>query len=55
MCWYYADYFAFIIGYLNFPAKKGKVRVNHIPWYDILIMVLGAFGFLYFRFNAIII
>ncbi|MGN1349393.1 MAG: TRAP transporter permease, partial [Anaerovoracaceae bacterium] len=41
-----------IIGYITFPARKGTQRVNHIPWYDILIMGAGAFGFLYFRFNA---
>lgn len=41
-----------IIGYLNFPAKKGDHRVNHIPWYDILIMIVGAAGFFYFSFNA---
>lgn len=41
-----------IIGYLNFPAKKGDHRVNHMPWYDILIMVLGAGGFFYFAANA---
>ena len=36
-----------VIGYLNFPAKKGTQKVNHMPWYDILIMAVGAFGFLY--------
>jgi TRAP transporter 4TM/12TM fusion protein len=41
-----------LIGYLNFPARKGDVRVNHIPWYDILIMVVGAGGFFYYAFNA---
>ncbi len=41
-----------IIGYLNFPARKGDSRVNHLPWYDVLLMLLGAGGFFYFRFNA---
>ena len=41
-----------IIGYLNFPARKGSARVNHIPWYDILLMVAGCAGFFYYRFNA---
>ncbi len=36
-----------VIGYLNFPAKKGTQKVNHMPWYDVLIMVVGAFGFFY--------
>lgn len=41
-----------IIGYLNFPAKKGDQRVNHMPWYDFLLMIAGAFGLLYFAYNA---
>jgi len=41
-----------IIGYLNFPARKGSARVNHIPWYDVLLMVAGCAGFFYYRFNA---
>ena len=36
-----------VIGYLNFPAKKGTQKVNHMAWYDILIMLAGAFGFFY--------
>ena len=40
------------IGYMVFPAKKGKQRVNYIPWYDIVLMVLGTGAFLYFAFNA---
>lgn len=36
-----------VIGYLNFPAKKGTQKVNHMPWYDVLIMIVGAFGFFY--------
>ena len=41
-----------VIGYLNFPIRKGSVQVNYMPWYDILIMVLGAGAFLYYAFNA---
>ena len=37
-----------IIGYLNFPARKGHVKVNSLPWYDILLMVAGAGVFFYF-------
>ena len=49
-----ASFMAFIlfIGYIVFPAKKGTQRVNYIPWYDIVIMVLGTASFLYFAFNA---
>ncbi len=43
------------LGYLVFPAKKGQQKVNHMPWYDIVLMVLGTGAFLYFTFNAITI
>ena len=42
-----------IIGYLLYPVRKGKVRPNHMPWYDIVIMVVGAACFFYFAFNAL--
>jgi len=41
-----------IIGFLNFPISKKHVRVNHLPWYDIIIMLVGAFSFFYFAANA---
>ena len=41
-----------IIGYLSYPASKKKVKVNALPWYDILLMVLGAAAFFYYAFNA---
>ncbi len=40
------------IGFLNYPMKKGHVRVNHIPWYDVVLMAAGAGPFLYFAANA---
>ena len=40
------------IGILVFPAKKSHQRVNHIPWYDWMIMIVGTGAFLYFAFNA---
>ena len=42
-----------LLGYLVFPARKGVQKVNYIPWYDIMLMVLGVSSFLYFSFNAI--
>ena len=44
--------FIMLIGYLVFPAKKGKQTVNFMPWYDVLLMVLGTGAFLYFTINA---
>ena len=41
-----------IIGFLIYPADKHHVKPNRIPWYDIVLMVLGAGSFFYFAFNA---
>ena len=35
-----------IIGYLMFPLKKGTQKVNHIPWYDWIIMIAAGFAHL---------
>lgn len=40
------------LGFLVFPARKCHQRPNHIPWYDIVAMVLGTGAFLYFTFHA---
>ena len=40
-----------LMGYLTYPAAKGSVRPNHLPWYDILIMVAGAACFFYYSLN----
>lgn len=44
--------FVILMGFLVFPAKKGDLRVNYMPWYDIVMMILGTGSFLYFTFNA---
>ena len=41
-----------ILGYLHYPIKKGLSRPNYLPWYDIIIMLAGAFPFIYFAMNA---
>lgn len=41
-----------LMGFLIYPAKKGETRENYMPWYDIVMMVLGTGAFLYFTFNA---
>ena len=41
-----------LIGYLVFPVRKGVQRVNHIPWYDWILMVLGAAAFFYVVIHA---
>ncbi len=45
--------FVIVIGYLMYPSKKAEQKVNHIPWYDFVLMAAGAFSFLYFSFNTI--
>ena len=40
-----------IMGYLIYPASKHHVRHNYIPWYDFVIMVVGASSFLYYFFS----
>ena len=47
--------FIILIGYIVFPAKKGEQKVNHMPWYDIVLMLLGTGSFLYYTVNAITI
>ena len=44
--------FIILIGYLVYPVKKGEQKVNHMPWYDWVLMILGTGSFLYFTFNA---
>ncbi len=44
--------FIVLIGYLMYPAKKGKQKVNYMPWYDVLLMLLGTASFLYYSVNA---
>ena len=40
-----------IMGYLTYPASKHHVRHNYIPWYDFVLMAVGAAAFLYYFFT----
>ncbi len=42
-----------LLGFLTYPASKHHVRPNYVPWYDVVLMVLGAGAFYYFAFNAL--
>ena len=44
--------FIIFIGYLVFPIRKGTQKVNHMPWYDVVLMLLGSGSFLYYAANA---
>ncbi len=37
--------------FLIYPIKKGDVRVNHMPWYDIVLAIVGAVPFFYYVIN----
>ena len=45
--------FIILIGYMIYPSNKKHVKPNHIPWYDIVLAVVGAFCFFYFAANAL--
>ena len=36
-----------IMGYLTYPASKHHVRHNYVPWYDFVLMRVGAACFCY--------
>ncbi len=44
--------FVIVIGFMMYPARKTNHKVNHIPWYDIVLMVLGAGSFMYYALNC---
>ncbi|MBQ4242024.1 MAG: TRAP transporter permease [Lachnospiraceae bacterium] len=41
-----------MLGFLYYPASSNDRRENHIPWYDVVGMILGAGAFLYYTFSA---
>ena len=47
--------FIVFLGYLVFPAQKGKQKVNYMPWYDVVLMLCGTGAFLYYAANALTI
>lgn len=47
--------FIIFIGYIVFPAKKEQQKVNHMPWYDVVLMLCGTGAFLYYTVNAMTI
>ena len=40
------------LGFLTFPARKGEVRVNHMPWYDIILLIAGPGAYFFYAINA---
>ena len=44
--------FVVLFVFLIFPARKGHPgKINRIPWYDMILMVVGAGSFFYFVVN----
>ncbi len=41
-----------VIGYLNYPARKGHVKVNSLPWYDIVLIFVGVVPCVYYAAHA---
>ena len=39
-----------IMGYVTYPASKHHVRHNYIPWFDYVLMIVGAASFFYYCF-----
>ncbi|WP_216662501.1 TRAP transporter fused permease subunit [Adlercreutzia sp. ZJ473] len=44
--------FVIVIGYMMYPARKTNHKVNHIPWYDIVLMLAGFGAFMYYAINC---
>ena len=40
-----------IMGFLYYPMSKHHARENYIPWFDWIIMIVGAACFFYYAFN----
>ena len=40
------------LGFLTFPVRKGVEKPNHMPWYDIILLVLGSGAFFFYAANA---
>ena len=37
--------------FINYPMRKGTQKVNHIPWYDIILALAGSFCFFFYAAN----
>ena len=42
-----------VAGYLIFPVRRGHLKPDRIPWYDIVLLALGAACFIYHAANAL--
>ena len=42
-----------LAGYLIYPIRKGEMKPDHIPWYDVLLLIVGSSCFFYHAANAL--
>ena len=40
-----------LLVFIYYPAKKGSQKVNHIPWYDIILATLGGICYFFYPLN----
>jgi len=40
-----------LFAFVYYPLKKGSQKVNHMPWYDIVLAAVGAFCYFFYPLN----
>ena len=40
-----------LLVFAYYPLKKGSTKVNHIPWYDIVLALVGSFCYFFYPMN----
>ncbi|MCR5826064.1 MAG: TRAP transporter permease [Oscillospiraceae bacterium] len=40
-----------LLVFIYYPLKKGTQKVNHMPWYDVVLAVVGSFCYFYYPLN----
>ena len=41
-----------LLGFLTFPVRKGYARVNYIPWYDVVLLIIGPGAYFFYAITA---
>ena len=40
-----------LLVFAYYPLKKGSTKVNHIPWYDVVLALVGSFCYFFYPMN----
>ncbi|MDO4812265.1 MAG: TRAP transporter permease [Eubacteriales bacterium] len=40
-----------LLVFAYYPIKKGSTKVNHIPWYDVVLALVGSFCYFFYPMN----